>query len=111
MSDTRPDIDAGPIERKCSESNGETGVESGAADDAGRPNSDWPPTAIAAVTASANKRDCFIGVSKKGRPRGLRYVLLQRKERWRGLYLLRLAQGPDDSADGSAVERDDGAHQ
>ena len=53
----RPDIDAGPIGRKCSVSNGPAGAPP---PDCARPTSDGPPNARAAATPAASKPKCFI---------------------------------------------------
>src|SRR5262252_4534461 len=57
MSAIRPDIEAGPICRKCSESNG---VDCEGAPDCARPGSDWTPNASARAAQAASKRDRFM---------------------------------------------------
>src|SRR6185436_6731104 len=57
----RPDIDAGPIGRKWSASNGPSPDRAdGAGGCAERTTSDWPPTAAARMSASVMKRRSFM---------------------------------------------------
>ena len=67
----RPDIDAGPICRKWSESNGPdtAGLDAGPCAD--WPTSDWPATASASATPKPINACCFIESLQEGN-RGMR---------------------------------------
>src|SRR4029079_7950896 len=60
MSEMRPDIDAGPMGRQCSESNGPAASPP---PDCARPINDGLPNARAAAMPAAIKRELFIDVS------------------------------------------------
>src|SRR5258707_484162 len=59
----RPDIDAGPIARKCSDSNGLVPVTALPAADWPRPTRDWAPKAAASAPMRRKTRAGFICVS------------------------------------------------
>src|SRR5215467_10521629 len=56
MSAMRPDMDAGPIWRKWSESKGVDEDDP----DCARPMSDWPANASVSAAHAATKRECFM---------------------------------------------------